>query len=132
MARLPLAAAALSVTPKQRRFSAMTRYPKLRAIHAFHDRHCAMLSGDEPDHYRTYGVIPACGNVAATNALADLFTAAPQLLDLLDGADIVWGEAFDNGNPVNGGDLVEWFAEWLPRVRTVIAAARGHKIEATD
>jgi hypothetical protein len=37
----------------------MTQYPKLRAVHAFHDRHCAMLSGDEPDHYRTYGVIPA-------------------------------------------------------------------------
>ena len=36
----------------------MTQYPKLRAVHAFHDRHCAMLSGDEPDHYRTYGVIP--------------------------------------------------------------------------
>ena len=70
--------------------------------------------GDEPDHYRTYALIPACGNVAATNALADLFTAAPQLLDVLDEADIVWGEAFDSGNPVDGGDLVEWFAQWLP------------------
>ena len=110
----------------------MTQYPKLRAVHAFHDRHCAMLSGDEPDHYRTYGVIPACGNVATTNALADLFTAAPQLLDVLDEADIVWGEAFDNDNPVDGGDLVEWFAEWLPKARAVIATARGQKTNAAD
>jgi hypothetical protein len=110
----------------------MTQYPKLRAIHAFHDRHCAVLSGDEPDHYRTYGVIPAFGNVALPMHWSNLFTAAPQLLDLLDGADIVWGEAFDNGNPVDGGDLVEWFAEWLPRVRTVIAAARGQRTEAAD
>jgi hypothetical protein len=103
----------------------MTQYTKLRAVHAFHDRYCAMLSGDEPDHYRTYGVVSACGNVAATNALADLFTAAPLLLDVLDEADIVWGEAFDNNNSVDGGDLVEWFAEWLPKARAAIATARG-------
>jgi hypothetical protein len=64
--------------------------------------------------------------------LADLFTAAPQLIDVLDEADIVWGEAFDSDNPIDGGDLVEWSAEWLPKARAVIATARGQRTGAAD
>jgi hypothetical protein len=110
----------------------MTRYPKLRAVHAFHDRHCAMVSGDGPDHYRPYAHILACENRTATNAFADLFAAAPQLFQLLNEAEIFWGEEFANDNPIDGGDLVEWFAEWLPNVRTVIAKVRDREAEAAD
>ena len=103
----------------------MTKYPKLRAAHAFHDRDEASVMGDEPNHYRSYAHIPACGTMAATNAFADLFAASPRLFTLLERADSVWGDDFAKGNPINGSDLVEWFAEWLPYVRAAIAAARG-------
>lgn len=103
----------------------MIRYPKLRVVHTRHDRHEAMIMGDEPGHYRPYAHIPPCENRTVTNALADLFTAAPELIALLAEANRVWGEAFDNDNPVDGGDLVEWFAVWLPKVRMVIGGAQG-------
>jgi hypothetical protein len=102
----------------------MTRYPKLRVLHTRHDRHEAMVMGDEPGHYRPYAHIPSCGTMAATNAFADLFAAAPQLMHLLDQSACDWGEVFASGGPISGGDLVEWFAEWLPNVRAAIAAAR--------
>jgi hypothetical protein len=86
-----------------------------------------MVMGDEPDRYRPYAHIPACENKATTNALADLFTVAPQLFELLNEAEIFWGDEFASDNPIDGGDLVEWFAEWLPRVRTTIAAVQGRR-----
>ena len=110
----------------------MTQYPKLRAVHACHDRHSAMVMGDEPGRYRPYAHIPACENSVATNALADLFAAAPQLLALLDETETLWGDEFASGNPIDGGDLVEWFAAWLPKVRTAIAATRGQEAGAAD
>ena len=79
----------------------MTQYPKLRAVHACHDRHCAMVMGDEPDRYRPYAHIPACENRATTNAFADLFAAAPQLLVLVDEAEIFWGDEFASDNPAD-------------------------------
>jgi hypothetical protein len=103
----------------------MTQFPKLRPVHACHDRHSAMVMGDEPGHYRPYAHIPACENLVVTDALADLFAAAPQLLALLDEAETLWGDEFASGNPTDGGDLVEWFAAWLPKVRTAIAATQG-------
>jgi hypothetical protein len=103
----------------------MTRYPKLRAVHARHDRHEATLMGDEPGHYRPYAHIPPCDDKTITNALADLFADAPLLFALLEEADRAWGDAFANDNAVNGGDLVEWFGAWCPKVRTAIAAVRG-------
>jgi hypothetical protein len=39
---------------------------------------------------------------------------------------------FAGDNPVDGGDQVEWFAEWLPKVRTAIAPLREQKAEAAD
>jgi hypothetical protein len=81
--------------------------------------------GDEPGHYRPYAHIPLSENRTATNALADLFAAAPELIALLEEANSVWGEAFADNNPIDGGDLVEWFAAWFPKVRTAIGGARG-------
>ena len=103
----------------------MTQYPKLRPVHACHDRHSAMVMGDEPGRYRLYAHIPACENSAATNALADLFAAAPQLLALLAEAQTRWGDEFASDSPIDGGNLVEWFAAWLPKVREAIAATQG-------
>ena len=105
----------------------MIQYPKLRVVHARHDRHSAMVMGDEPGRYRPYAHIPACENSAATNALADLFAAAPRLLALLNEAEDCWGGAFSSGDPVDGGDLVEWFGQWLPKIRIAIAAAQGQE-----
>jgi hypothetical protein len=107
----------------------MTRYPKLRVVHTCHDRHEAMVIGDEPGHYRPYAHIPPCKNRTATNALADLFAAAPELIALLEEANSVWSGAFADNDPIDGGDLVEWFAAWLPKVRTAIAAAQRHQTD---
>ena len=110
----------------------MTRYPKLRVIRARHDRHDAMVMGDEPGRYRPYAHIPACENSAATNALSNPFAAAPRLLALLSEAEDCWGGAFASSDPVDGGDLVEWFGQWLATVRIAIAAAQGQQAGAAD
>jgi hypothetical protein len=108
----------------------MIQYPKLRVVHARHDRHSAMVMGDEPGRYRPYAHIPACENSVVTNALADLFAAAPRLLALLNEAEDRWGGEFVSSDPVDGGDLVEWFGQWLPTVRIAIAAAQGQEAGA--
>ena len=87
-----------------------------------------MVMGDEPGRYRPYAHIPACENSVATNALADLFAAAPRLNE----AEDCWGGEFASGDPVDGGDLVEWFGQWLPTVRIATAAAQGQETGAAD
>jgi hypothetical protein len=42
-----------------------------------------MVLGDEPDHYRPFAEVLACGDQDTTNAYADLFAAAPELLESL-------------------------------------------------
>ena len=74
----------LSRQQEEKEISALTRYLMLRVVHTRHDRHEAMVMGDEPGHYRPYAHIPPCENRTATNALADLFTAAPELIALLE------------------------------------------------
>jgi hypothetical protein len=64
--------------------------------------------------------------------LADLFAAAPRLLALLNEAEDRWSGAFASGDPVDGGDLVEWFGQWPPTVRIAIAAAQGQEAGAAD
>jgi hypothetical protein len=64
---------------------------------------------------------------AEWDAIRPLLASAPNLLAVLDEAETGWGDEFASGNPINGGDLVEWFAEWLPKVRTAIAAVQGQK-----
>jgi hypothetical protein len=59
---------------------------------------------------------------AEWDAIRPLLALAPRFLALLEEADIAWGGDFANDNPVDGGDLVEWFAQWLPEVHTAIAA----------
>lgn len=49
----------------------------------------------------------------------------PEALTLLEEAVAAWDEAFADDQPVDGGDLVEWFAQWLPRVQAVLAAVRS-------
>ena len=53
------------------------------------------------------------------------------MFDLLNEAEIYWGEEFVRDNSVDGGDLAEWFAEWLPKVRSVIATIPAQS-EAAD
>jgi hypothetical protein len=64
---------------------------------------------------------------AEWQAIRPLLASAPNLLTVLAEAEICWGDEFASGNPINGGDLVEWFAAWLPKVRTAIAAVQGQK-----
>ena len=54
-------------------------------------------------------------------AIRPLLESAPNLLAVLDEAEICWGDEFASGNPINGGDLVAWFVEWLPKVSAVLA-----------
>jgi hypothetical protein len=48
-----------------------------------------------------------------------------QLLDVMDEAEMQWADALINGEDINGGDLVDWFAEWLPRARAAMDEARA-------
>jgi hypothetical protein len=61
---------------------------------------------------------------AEWEAIRPLLARAPQFLALLDEAETLWGNEFTSDDPINGGDLVEWFAEWLPKVHIAIAAFR--------
>ena len=67
------------------------RFVKLRAGHACTNRSPAIVMGDEPNQYRPFAEVPACGNKDLTNAYADLFAAAPGLFQalatLIDRAD---------------------------------------------
>jgi hypothetical protein len=68
----------------------------------------------------------ACEQRAAEwQAIRPILALAPRFLASLVEADSAWGDAFANDDAVNGGDLVEWFAAWLPNVRAAIAAMRG-------
>lgn len=49
----------------------------------------------------------------------------PSALALLDEADGLWRAAFADDQPVDGGDLVDWFAQWLVRVQAALAVARN-------
>jgi hypothetical protein len=53
-------------------------------------------------------------------------------LALLNEAEDCWGGEFESGDPVDGGDLVEWFGQWLPAVRMAIATAHGQEAGAAD
>ena len=61
---------------------------------------------------------------AEWEAIRPLLARAPQFLALLDEAETLWGNEFTSDDPTDGGDLVEWFAEWLPKVRTAVAGFR--------
>ena len=84
---------------------------------------------DWADSARRHG---ECGHdceepAAEWEAIRPLLASAPKLFDVLEEAEICWGDDFASGNPINGGDLVAWFAAWLPKVRTAIAAVQGQK-----
>jgi hypothetical protein len=61
----------------------------------------------------------------AQDELRRLKSNLNHLLDVLDDAEMHWGDALINGDAINGGDLVDWFAEWLPKVRAVMEEARA-------
>ena len=65
---------------------------------------------------------------AEWDAIRPLLALAPRFLALLEEADVAGGD-FSSDNPVDGGDLVEWFAQWLPKVRTAIAAAQRQETD---
>ena len=66
---------------------------------------------------------------AEWEAIRPLLVSAPNLLAVLAEAEICWGDEFASDNPIDGGDLVAWFAEWLPKVRAAIAGVRGQETE---
>jgi hypothetical protein len=80
---------------------------------------------------RRHGV---CGHdceecAAEWEAIRPLLVSAPNLLAVLAEAEICWSGEFASGNPIDGGDLVEWFAAWLPKVRAAIAGVQGQETE---
>lgn len=60
------------------------------------------------------------GNEATANAR--LIAAAPEMLALLDGLAQPWRNLAEDES-VNGGDLVEWFFEYLTDIERVIKQA---------
>ena len=52
---------------------------------------------------------------AEWESIRPLLALAPQLLVLLDEAETFWGGDLTGDDPIDGGDLVECFAEWLPQ-----------------
>ena len=63
---------------------------------------------------------------AEWEAIRPLMARAPQFpLAFLDEAETLWGDELFSDKPIDGGDLVEWFAEWLPKVRMAVAGFRG-------
>jgi hypothetical protein len=47
---------------------------------------------------------------------------------LLDEAETLWGDDLMGNDPIDGGDLVEWFAEWLSKVCMTITGFRGQSV----
>lgn len=63
---------------------------------------------------------------ATENADAALFVASPAMLAALKKAIEDWPQ-FEEGNdePVNGGDMVEWFGNWIQIARAAVQQAEG-------
>jgi hypothetical protein len=100
----------------------MTEFPKLKACHAATKNGDAVVSGDEEYHYRPYAIVPSCTDIAITNAFADLFAAAPKLLDVLEGILPQYSAYVDNEGDE---DIQERGEAWQSTARAVIAKARG-------
>jgi hypothetical protein len=64
-------------------------------------------------------------------AIRSLLLSAPRLFELLNEAETFGGHEFASDSPIDGGDVVEWFAAWLPKVRAAIAAVQGQEAEDT-
>ena len=84
---------------------------------------------DWADSARRHG---ECGHdceerAAEWEAIRPLLASAPNLLAVLGEAETRWGDEFASDSPIDGGDLVEWFAAWIPKVRVAIAAAQGQE-----
>ncbi|MHB0668453.1 Hypothetical protein HVPorG_03891a (plasmid) [Roseomonas mucosa] len=58
--------------------------------------------------------------VGETEAYVALLARSPGMKRLLDEAVAFEAEAFDEDEPVSGADLVDWFAGWRDRVRTLL------------
>ena len=69
---------------------------------------------------------------AEWEAIRPLLARAPHFLALLNEAESLWGDEFASDSPIDGGDLVELFAEWLPKVRSAIAAFREQSAITTS
>ena len=59
--------------------------------------------------------------LASCEANARLIVAAPKMSALLREALDDWPQ-FDTDDDVNGGDMVDWFAQWRIRVREALGA----------
>lgn len=58
--------------------------------------------------------------IGETEAHVALLARSPGMKRLLDQALAYEAAAFDEDEPVSGADLVEWFANWRGRVRTLL------------
>ena len=56
---------------------------------------------------------------------ARILSGAPAMLDLLAVLILSWGKAVERDEPIDGGDAVEWLAEFTTEVRKTLAAMVG-------
>lgn len=58
-------------------------------------------------------------------AYARMVSSAPVMLDLLATVLVRWGSAIENDTEINGGDAVDWLAEFTTEVRDVLGTIVG-------
>lgn len=74
---------------------------------------------------RAHPLGPSADDLALARKHGELFAASKGMAAVLQEALDQFGEAFEADEEVDGGDLVEFFAEWRKRVRAAMKPAGG-------
>lgn len=79
------------------------------------------------DTYRTLADFDCSPDIDIDEREANkaLAIAAPDMLDILKGAVSDWSTFENADEPVNGGDMVEWFGGFYQKAKAAIAKAEG-------
>jgi hypothetical protein len=81
----------------------------------------APFKAEGTDIRNAFGVIVGA---AIDEVHANVFAAAPDMLAELKRIFDDWPE-LDTDEPINGGDMVDWFCQFAERARVLIARAEG-------
>ncbi|MDE1905147.1 MAG: hypothetical protein KGH75_01670 [Rhodospirillales bacterium] len=85
------------------------------------------VSGTQQWVGKAHAIGPSLNEKAESFANAGLFAASKDMAVLLMEAVQAWDTQFDETDPdsveIDGGDLLQWFAEWRLRARKVVSSA---------
>jgi hypothetical protein len=65
------------------------------------------------------------GDIAKAEKRAALIHAAPELLSCVTVFVNQWGKRVDNGEDMNGGDVVDWIGDVMSEFQRAVAKAKG-------